>query len=126
MLASFDLMGDNLHLMARLETLKRQIMIRHVVFRRSQEPLTRLRGSMTSPPRPLWLIWSLRISVSSFRLLGQEKYLSGRMVEFVENPLTRFDEEVRLARAYDQWVSLNSHQTCMSCVRHGRAVRLMQ
>lgn len=25
---------------------------------------------------------------------------------FTENPLTRFDEDVKLARAYDQWVSL--------------------
>jgi hypothetical protein len=37
--------------------------------------------------------------------MGQQRYLSGRMVEFTENPLTRFDEEVKLARAYDQWVS---------------------
>jgi hypothetical protein len=41
------------------------------------------------------------------RCVGQQRYLSGRMVEFTENPLTRFDEEVKLARAYDQWVSLS-------------------
>lgn len=37
-------------------------------------------------------------------VLGKQRYLSRHLVEFYENPLARFDEEVKIGRAYDQWV----------------------
>jgi hypothetical protein len=41
-------------------------------------------------------------------LIGRQRYFSQQLVEFSENPLLRFDEGVKLAKAYDQWVRLHA------------------
>jgi hypothetical protein len=102
-LLSFDLMGnEDDSILAKLRHAKRELGTRYAPC-----------SSSIQYPQNKVIKWR----TLDHRCMGKKRFLSGQLVEFTENPLTRFDEDVKLARAYDQWVRRTlSHVRCIGAL----------